>query len=224
MRASSAARMLFGWRLLPLAFAVLVIAVLCIPSFVLLEPSGSTEPVGRACLAAAIFGAAIWITGVARVVRSSVRSMIYLRRRSEEHPFFALAGVLRPRVIVSDCIRRALAPDNLKFLLILLSPEVFPFVRGFARLNVSWRRSAEWAADDYAGAGSPESRLVLASALLKVSRTRSYPGRSWRRPSSARELSSPGTTFAFASTGSCKMWTARDAFPLFPLRQRQLPV
>jgi len=99
-----------------------------------------------------------------------------------------LAGIFRPRVVVGRQILGALTHeqfdaamrhewahavslDNLKKLLILLVPDVLPFVRaGFAELDRSWARFAEWAADDRAAAGDPWRSLSLAAALVAVAR------------------------------------------------------
>ncbi|MGH9709665.1 MAG: M48 family metalloprotease, partial [Candidatus Acidiferrales bacterium] len=99
----------------------------------------------------------------------------------------ALAGVIRPRVVVSRSVLQALVPpqidaaleherahqfsrDNLKRLLLLLAPSIFPFSRGFAAMDRSWARFTEWAADDRAAAGDSQRSLSLAEALVRVAR------------------------------------------------------
>jgi hypothetical protein len=190
MRPHVAARLVFGLRLLPATAAGLLVVGLCAPSYFLLEPKVTTERIGPVCLIAAVLGFVICGSGLVRGALAVIRSAGYLRRCREcDGPVFLLAGVFRPRLIVSPSVRDALTPDefeaalrheeahgrardNLKRLLILISPDVLPFVRGFHALEACWHRLAEWAADDCAVEGSPERALALASALVRVGRMR----------------------------------------------------
>jgi Zn-dependent protease with chaperone function len=98
-----------------------------------------------------------------------------------------LAGVFRPRLVVSRGVREALTPeqlavalrherahgaahDNLKRLLILLTPDPIPFVGWLSTLERAWSRLAEWSADDCAVGSSRKRSLALASALVRVAR------------------------------------------------------
>jgi beta-lactamase regulating signal transducer with metallopeptidase domain len=65
--------------------------------------------------------------------------------------------------------------DNAKRFLLLLAPDIFPFVRLFQSLDRSWSRFAEWAADDQATSGDPRRALSLAAALVRVARMGSSP-------------------------------------------------
>ena len=104
-----------------------------------------------------------------------------------EDAVLALSGVIRPRVLVSRGVLQALLPhqldaaleherahqfsrDNLKRLLLLLAPGIFPLSRGFAAMDRSWARFTEWAADDRAAAGDSQRSLSLAEALVRVAR------------------------------------------------------
>jgi Zn-dependent protease with chaperone function len=123
-----------------------------------------------------------------------IRSARYLRAQEEsEAPVILAAGLFHPRLVVSSSIRRLLteeeyaaalrheeahhlAKDNLKRLLILMSPSFFPFCRRFQMIEASWQRLAEWAADDSAAGGSQVNALALASALIRVGRMNAGSG------------------------------------------------
>jgi Zn-dependent protease with chaperone function len=191
MPARAGARLLLGLRLLPAAVAAFVVAALCAPSYLWLEPDASAEQVGWLCVAAAVFGAAVCAAGLVRAGRAAIRSSRYLRNcRSavdSDAAVLMLAGVVRPRLVVSRGVRQTLTEeqldaalrherahgvsrDNLKRLLMLLAPEPVPGFTALGRLEQGWSRMAEWAADDWAVEGSEERGLALASALLAVAR------------------------------------------------------
>jgi hypothetical protein len=208
MEARRSARLLLSLRLLPAGFAALVVAGICAPSYLWLEPAGGTEDVGWGCLLPALFALAVLGESLARAFRAYRRSTLYIRqceRRGrktllgaarmpvwvidEVAPLVAVTGILRPRLLMSQPVMRALSPeqlaavlrherahrtsrDNLKRLLILLSPGLVPFYRGFGALDRAWALAAEWAADDRATAGNRRRALSLASALVRVARLR----------------------------------------------------
>ena len=99
----------------------------------------------------------------------------------------ALIGLTNPRIVVSAgaigklsisqlsaAIRHERAHhesrDNLKRLMLLLAPDLIPGWSGFDRLNASWRRFTEWAADDRACGGRASRSLALADALVRMAR------------------------------------------------------
>jgi Zn-dependent protease with chaperone function len=194
--AQSAARLLLALRLLPAAVALAAVAGLCVPSYLSLEPEGGAEFAGFTCVAAALFGAAIWTISWARGLRAAIRSHRYIRqcRRAGSvwiadgtAPFLGVAGIVRPKLIVSRSVADALdrdqlaaairherahqsSADNLKRLLLLLAPDALPFLRGSAAVERAWFRFAEWAADDRAVSQDAACSLSLAEALVRVAR------------------------------------------------------
>jgi hypothetical protein len=102
-------------------------------------------------------------------------------------PLLALAGVFHSRLIVSQEVAGALSTeqlcaalrheeahrtqrDNLKRLMLLLSPGLLPGWSGFRALERDWFRLTEWAADDDAVAGNTSLSLSLAAALVCLAR------------------------------------------------------
>jgi beta-lactamase regulating signal transducer with metallopeptidase domain len=161
---------------------------------------------GPACLAAALMGLAVWGSSIARATRALARSLQHIRqcrRQSREMrlpgerkaawviegtaPCVMLAGVFRPRMVISRGVVAALSAeqlsavvrherahgasrDNLKRLLVLLAPGILPFASGFRNLERAWAKISEWAADDRAAAGKARRSLSLAAALVRVAR------------------------------------------------------
>jgi beta-lactamase regulating signal transducer with metallopeptidase domain len=110
----------------------------------------------------------------------------------DEAPLLALSGLFRPRLLISRGVLRVLSTeelaaalrhehahrtsrDNAKRLLLLLAPDMFPFVRPLRLLEHSWSKFAEWAADDQAAAGDSSRALSLAAALVHVARMGAGP-------------------------------------------------
>jgi Zn-dependent protease with chaperone function len=100
-------------------------------------------------------------------------------------PFFALVGIREPRLVISAPVVSALsatelaaalrherahhfAMDNLKRMVVLLSPDPLPFYRGLRVLEEAWSRFTERAADDRAAAGDSGRSLSLAAALVRM--------------------------------------------------------
>ncbi len=132
MQARRAAGLLLGLRLLPPGFAVAVVACLCVPSYLWLEPRSTSEEVGTACLAAAVLSTLCWTLAMARSWRATSRSLGYIRycqmvgRRARlgadssvawvvegPAPFLALAGIVHPRLMVSSAVVAALPAEQL---------------------------------------------------------------------------------------------------------------
>jgi Zn-dependent protease with chaperone function len=201
-----ASRLLLVLRLAPLGLALFVVVGLCVPSYLWLEPRNIVEPVGFVCLLMAALGGAVCGTVITRAGRAAIRSILFMRgcRRSgravhldagnppawvveDSRHLLALAGILRPRVVISKDILETLSGeelsvvfrhesahrnsrDNLKRLCIFLAPGIMPFWNGFWQLEHAWTNFAEYAADESAVAGDARRSLALASSLVRVAR------------------------------------------------------
>lgn len=211
LRPRTAARLLLTLRFLGPALGMIVVVGLCLPSYLRFEPRAESERIGLLCLALGVCGAVGWSSSLVRAGRAIVSSLYLGRlwrraRRAEllpggksiavvaekDAPLLALAGVFRPRLVVSRGVLRALSNeqlavalqhesahhtshDNLKRLLLLLAPDVFPFVRIFALLEQEWAKFSEWAADDEAACSEPERAVLLAGALVRVAQMGTGP-------------------------------------------------
>ena len=177
MSAAAAARFVLGLRLLPAAFAGLMVAAICVPSYIRFEQRAESEEVGLLCLALAVVTAGLFGSSVMRTARA-------WRKTKGASAVLALVGIVRPRIVISEAARNVLSPgqlemamsherahaharDNLKRLLILLAPGAFPRC---VALEQAWNRFAEWAADDRAVSGKAQESLWLAAALVQVAK------------------------------------------------------
>ena len=133
MRPSSAARLLFSLRMLPAGSSAFIVAGLCIPSYLRLEPlTATSEEVGLLCLVFAILGLALSVGSFIRGLRAITRSAQYLRycqrvgRKTdlpgepspvwmleEPAPLFAIAGITQPRLLISRQVVNVLSGDQL---------------------------------------------------------------------------------------------------------------
>jgi Zn-dependent protease with chaperone function len=211
MKPRAAARFLFFLRVLPALLAAIVVLGLGVPSYLLLEPRSAEESVSLACGAACLLGAAIWCISIGRVLHAAIGSSRHARQCERvgweipqqdatvptsvlevETPVIAIAGVFRPRVLVSRSVLNVLSAeqldaalrhedahrvsrDNLKRFVILLAPGIFPLSHTSAALERAWARFSEWAADDEATQGDARVSLLLAAALVRVARMGAAP-------------------------------------------------
>jgi len=199
------ARRLAALRLLP-SVAALAAGTLVTLSFVFFEPRQNGEEIGTvfpvfATLGAALLATALWRgAGVARATRTLLREWtvrpepitlegisIPVVAVDADFPIVAVAGVVRPRLIIARSVlascsqeelRAVLAHeqghidrrDNLRRLLIASAPDVISWLPASGRMFAAWREATEEAADDAASQGGAEGRLRLAAALIKVAK------------------------------------------------------
>jgi Zn-dependent protease with chaperone function len=131
MPARQGARFLLFLRLFPAWFSLLVVAGLCLPSYLLFEPRVTAERMNLLFLGAGLCGLAIWGVSISRSVYALRRSAEFARSaeyagrtrslpedpsltavRSGGPPIFGLCGIFRPRVILSRDVQMALSPEE----------------------------------------------------------------------------------------------------------------
>jgi len=197
----SLAALLFALRVLPLAASVVITLAFVVPSFQLLEPRSIAEGTGAMPLTLSVCALLLIAYGCFRVITAQIKTarvvarwqegahslnvdagvqMVTLRSGREAPPLM-LAGVRRPRVLVSEFTVALLSQDELH---IALKHELahmqsldnlkklvfrFCFFPGMANLESAWSQAAELAADD-AAVSNMDDAVNLASALVKLSR------------------------------------------------------
>ncbi|HXE31005.1 MAG TPA: M48 family metalloprotease [Terriglobales bacterium] len=202
-----AVRWLLGLRLFPL-FSGGLFAVGCLSSFLWLEQGRGAEQAGVGFLLCATAGATAGGVMLARVARAAWSSRRLLRRIAAEAeelampqaapalviadaaPLLALAGVWRPRLLVSRGLLDALTPeqleaglrherahqragDNWKRLLLSSVPALGLGSR-LTPVERMWARLVEWSADEGAASGDRLRSLSLASTLITLARLGSH--------------------------------------------------
>ncbi len=188
MRTRAAARSMLWLRWAPAIAGLLVVGAVCVPSYLRYEPGNTREELGPVCVAGALLALAVWTGAAIRGLRRIALSRRRLRGSADGRgPLVAMAGILRPRLLIAPAVVEALSPgqldaalsherahgaarDNLKRLLLAFTPGILPGVGGFAQVERHWARFTEWAADDDAVAGDPRRALALAGALVRVAR------------------------------------------------------
>src|SRR5437660_11130195 len=132
MRPRSAVLFLFALRAFPFALGTAAVFILCVPSYLWLEPQASSERIGWVCLMLALLGVAGWagsIGRVARAVGASVRISRAWTRASgkillahelgeakiveNDAPLLALVGIFRPKLVISSGVLRSLSSEEL---------------------------------------------------------------------------------------------------------------
>lgn len=193
---------LLAGRLLPLVGGLLFVSILCVPSYLRLEPVMDREQAGPASVFVALLGVLLCSVSITASLRALRRTASFVRPAPETiltgwpgsagviegpGPVLALTGVLQSRLVISrELLTILTAPelaialrheqahlqsrDNLKRLLILLSPNLLPFLPGVRAMERSWNRLTEWAADDRAVAGDYNDSILLAGVLVRCAR------------------------------------------------------
>ena len=198
LRAQAVADVLLVLRCLPIAVASIITVAFVVPSFLLLEPRVSSEPLGAlplflgfCCLA--MFSAGVWNAAGAHVRTSRTitgwlagATTVALKPLPVFHiqpaaPALMVAGVGSPRVLVSSSAAAVLNTAELDVAIRHETAHVrrrdnlkkllFLFCRfpGMSPLEGAWGEAEEMAADD-AAVSSRADALDLASALVKLSR------------------------------------------------------
>ena len=131
LRPRAAARLLLLLRLSPAAVGLIAVCLLCLPSYLWLEPHVGAEQIGVACSFAAILGVTIWASSAFRVLRAAAASSRCAREWQrigqryrlpaevpdilvvdDDAPLLALAGVFRTRLVASRGLLSRLSPDQ----------------------------------------------------------------------------------------------------------------
>jgi len=216
----SSANFLFGLRIFSFTVSIVVAVFFTFPSFWLMERASLDEDAGTFVLAACslvILGAGLFCVRSAHRRTTSAVAKWSTGSRSMEPastgiepgtpalgpsmsaangaPALILAGIRRPKVMVSDMAAMVLSDDEMRMAVrhelghmrscdnlkkVLISAIPFP---GMSGLENAWREAAELAADDAAVANRQDA-LDLASALIKLSRSSTQ----WSEPALASGL------------------------------------
>jgi len=132
IRPHRAACCLLALRLLPAAGAALIVAVVCVPSYLSNEPDAPTETVGYGCMIVALLGLGMWAASITRGLRASASSRSFAQRCGQAGhlarlpgapapsyilesaaPLLVLAGIVRPRLAISRGVLRVLTAEEL---------------------------------------------------------------------------------------------------------------
>ena len=197
--ARGSANLLAALRLAPLALAVIFTLLFTLPSFLILEPRATDEPLGTAPVLLGLCCLMLLAGGIFRTALAQIRTgqalMAWLAdssvveagkpvpvfRTNASAPGITLAGVREPKVLVSEAVLSVLTAQELRT---ALEHEVahvrshdnlkrllfrLAVFPGLKKLEDAWAEQAELAADD-AAVSNPMEALDLAAALIKVSR------------------------------------------------------
>jgi len=189
---------LLAVRLFPSASALLFVFTVFLPAHWRFEPSQTDEAFGvllgtPAIVAAALIlrsgwraANAVWLGyRFASLTDRASRRLASGTFQIDALPGLALAGIVRPRILVGSETLAALTPaeldiaicheaahrwshDNLKRFLMFCAPDLFGGSAAARRLERAWQAAAECQADDRAVRGDDRRAVVLASALVKV--------------------------------------------------------
>ena len=208
------ARWLLAIRLAPAAGSLIAATILFLPAHAWLEPERADErvglvPLGLALLGLVLLGVSAWrclaTLRAARQLATLTPGPAGLHgddgvREVPELRGIALAGILRPQILIGSAARELLTPseldlavaherahqharDNLSRVLMHCAPDLVRWLPQGVKLERLWDAEAECLADGAAAGDSEVRATSLASALVKVSRLatadpRWAPGRS----------------------------------------------
>jgi len=236
---------------LALAVAATVVAA---TSFLLFEQRVQPESTGLMMQGMAVLTLLLWAGAVIRAIVLAVttRRMIRTWMATAEpmavpgvdvptyaittsFPVVAIAGILRPRLVIARSVIDACTPaelvaivaherrhldahDNLRRALIVITPDLLAWLPIARRLREAWNEAAEDAADDAAAAAGEEGRVDLAAALIRVARLREVGGPQPALPASAlyrgenldrrvRRLLEPAPATPEVRRSSWRRWT-----------------
>ena len=196
----SSAATLLGARLFAGAVPAIFVLTMFMPSHWRFEPARTDETFGVVLAGLALAG--VWLVGralfrAARLIWRDYQLAVATRHVSSPItegayevrglPGVALAGILRPRVIIGSDALAALTPaelavaisheeahqrsrDNLKRFLMACAPDLLGWTRTSRALEARWQAESECQADALAVRGEDGRAVVLASALVKVAR------------------------------------------------------
>jgi Zn-dependent protease with chaperone function len=204
LRPVVALRFVLFFRTVPLLAALYAAIVITLPSYLRHETNTRSERVGLLAFLLASAAAGVWVRPIFRgtvALYRSAKLMVRLNRDArparvasnevwisgDSGPRVAVAGLVRPRLLVSQGALSLFSPDQLRMVLLherahqlsrdnckrllwLLLPDSLPFINLAASLDAVYKRLVEWAADDYAVAGDRYRSMSLASALVAFAR------------------------------------------------------
>jgi Zn-dependent protease with chaperone function len=193
------AYMLFVLRMFPLVVAALMTAALTVPSFLLLEPRSTNEPVGGISLALSTCALTLGLVGFIRAavaLRRTSRAVAEWTRGarpaesdtsvpvltiSPAWPSMIATGILRPKILLSRSAELQLTAPELQAALnhelahVRRADNLKKLLMRFVAfpwmtgLEAAWLETTEMAADDTAVTTAGDA-LDLAAALIKLSR------------------------------------------------------
>jgi Zn-dependent protease with chaperone function len=201
----------FSLRMLPASSAFAFVLAIFVPSYWQFEPGEAVEAVDLTLTLCAIAAAATLGRAASRGVSAwsaaVVRTRAWMRTArplalpgttipafevDSDAPMLALAGIFRPRLLVTRALIDALtreeltasvaheighwdALDNLKRLVMRAAPDLFGATASARTIERGWAAASEHSADRIASDGQQASRCALASALVKVARLTPVP-------------------------------------------------
>lgn len=202
LSAKSCADLLLSLRLLPFAAASVITTTFTVPSFLLLEPRTIQEPLGGLPLALGLCGIGLAMFGAVNASAAMIRASriiaqwmsranaiqsplsVPILRINRFAPALTAAGILRPRVLLSEAAQSVLSDNELRTALqhevahvrrrdnlkkLFLRFVAFP---GMKDLETAWLEYTEMAAD-HAAVSTVAEALDLAAALIKLSKINS---------------------------------------------------